>query len=336
MFHKARIKLTLWYVVMIMTLSLIFSVTIYQLQLRELRLIEVRQKTRIYRQLESQKMAPLILELSFIDEAKNNLIINLFYLNGIIFVLSGMIAWLLSGKTLAPIHAMVLEQSRFISDASHELKTPLTSLKTAFEVFARSKKKSLKEADRIIRESIDEVDRLQELTSALLQLAQSQKPLAHHVFENTSLLAILKNARKKITPLAQKKKIAINIAGKNVYAAIITDEITNLFMVLFENAIKYSPEKSTIRVSLATKRTEVLISIRDQGVGIAKEDLPYIFDRFYRADTARTHKGSSGYGLGLSIAQHIVKKHNGSISVESSLNTGTTFTVRIPKKQPLS
>lgn len=336
MFYKARIKLTLWYVLMIMTLSLIFSVTIYQLQLRELRLIEVRQKTRIYRQLESQRMAPLVLELSFIDEAINNLIINLLYLNGIIFILSGMIAWLLSGKTLAPIHTMLTEQSRFISDASHELKTPLTSLKTGFEVFIRSKKKSLKEADRIIRESIEEVDRLQELTNALLQLAQSQKLQSQYVFENTSLLTLLKLARKKIAPLAHKKKIAIKISGKDVKAAIIADEITNLFIVLFENAIKYSPEKSTIRIVLDTARTEAIIHIRDQGVGISKEDLPYIFDRFYRADTARAHAGSSGYGLGLSIAQHIVKKHKGSISVESDIGKGTNFIVRIPKKQSFS
>jgi signal transduction histidine kinase len=336
MFYKARIKLTLWYVGMIMVVSLIFSTAIYQLQLNELKLIESRQRTRIYRQLEIHNMGPIILELNFIDEVKKNLIVNLLYLNGVIFVMSGICAWILSGKTLGPIHAMVIEQSRFISDASHELNTPLTSLKTAFEVFNRSKKKTLHEASNIINDSLSEVQRLQKLAESLLQLAQFQAPLSGQVFESASLNTLVKETIEKTAPLAQKKSIKISSEGASISAEVIPDEIAKLVYILLENAIKYSPKKSTILLSLSASRADAILKIRDEGVGIAEQDVPHIFDRFYRADVARMRTDVSGYGLGLSIAQSIVKKHRGTIRVESTIDKGSTFTVRIPKKHLLS
>jgi signal transduction histidine kinase len=337
MFYKARVKLTLWYVLMIMIISIFFSAAIYQIQINELRVIESRQKARINRQIEMRDMAPLILELSFIDEARKHLTLNLMYLNGVILAMSGIFAWVLSGKTLNPIHAMMIEQSRFISDASHELKTPLTSLKTAFEVFDRSKKSTLKDARIIIKESMYEVNRLQKLTESLLELALLQKPLPDQLFEDSLITNVLESAIKKTKTLAKKKSIAITLEkSSDASAEIVKDEITNLFVILLENAIKYSPKKSSITLSVEKSRTFVIIKVRDTGVGIAKKDLPHIFDRFYRADDARTYADASGYGLGLSIAQHMVKKHRGTISVESTVKKGSTFTVRLPKKRILS
>jgi signal transduction histidine kinase len=318
-----------------MIVSFLFSAAIYQIQMNEIQRLEASQRVRINRQLQMHNMPPIVLELGFTDEVQQHLLFNLFYLNAAILGVSAVAAWILSGKTLRPIHSMMTEQRRFISDASHELKTPLTSLKTAFEVFMRSKKKNITDANTIIKESIVEVDRLHELTDSLLQLAHVQQPLTSHVFEQVSIKKLLESAIKKIKPLAQKKLITIELTGADVSAEIITEEITKLCVILLENAIKYSPKKSLVNIETQQNRTEAIIKISDSGVGISQKDMPHIFDRFYRADDARTRTNTSGYGLGLSIAKQIINKHRGTIQVESTVKKGTTFIVRIPKKRIL-
>jgi signal transduction histidine kinase len=145
----------------------------------------------------------------------------------------------------------------------------------------------------------------------------------------------LESAIKKIKPLAQKKLITIELTGADVSAEIITEEITKLCVILLENAIKYSPKKSLVNIETQQNRTEAIIKISDSGIGISQKDMPHIFDRFYRADDARTRTNTSGYGLGLSIAKQIINKHRGTIQVESTVKKGTTFIVRIPKKRIL-
>lgn len=338
MFQKARLKLTFWYVLFIMMISSIFSLSIYAMQLRDLNRFENEQRTRFERQLErgqlyfdqypySQQIFTNNIDL--INEARQRLAIGIFRLNGIILILSGVLAYVLSGKTLKPIADMVVSQNRFISDASHELKTPLTSLKTAFEVHLRDKKRTLKESDLIIEESIMEVDKLQFLAQSLLEITIHQKPVDKNNFFVVSIKKVLSQSIKQIKPLADKKSIKIiqDISDASVLGN--SGSLLNLFVILLDNAIKYSQENSEIKVVSSSKGKGVIISVSDNGFGISKTDLPHVFERFYRADCARCKDDGAGYGLGLSIAKQIVTTHQGTITVDSEIDKGSTFTVNL-------
>ena len=298
MFESARIKLTVWYLVIIMTISILFSLVVFN---------------RLHRELGRSFPFPPSPEIFM--EIRQRLVFTLVLINGTIFVLAGGLGYFLAGKTLQPIREMFEEQNRFISDASHELKTPLTSLKTAFEVYLR-RKKSL-----IIKESLTEVNKLQVLTEGLLQLSHDQSvPLVP-----VSLASVIAQAVKRIQPLARAKNITLAAAKTNLKIKGNQEQLAELLVILLDNAVKYSPVKSAIKITAFKNDTKAIIKVIDQGMGIAKKDLPHIFDRFYRADRARTKSGGGGYGLGLAIAEKIVKAHHGSIKVASRLGQGTTF-----------
>src|SRR6185436_14395290 len=177
MFKSARIKLTLWYLLILMTISLGFSLSIFKLITNEIDRFVIAQRTRIQRRFnENNFPPPPILEPEFVSEIENHVAVILITLNGFILITSGGLAYFLAGKTLAPIQEMVDEQNRFISDASHEFRTPLTSLKSSIEVFLRDKKPSLLEAKELMKDSLYEVNRLEKLSSSLLELAQYQEP----------------------------------------------------------------------------------------------------------------------------------------------------------------
>lgn len=225
---------------------------------------------------------------------------------------------------------MVDEQHRFVTDASHELRTPLTSLRSEIEVYLRGKEHNLKEADILLKSNLEEVNNLQILSDNLIQLAQYKKTNTLDNFSHVSLSEIILSAQKKVVSLAKKKQIALKTEIKDVIINGDKQNLVELFVILLDNAIKYSPKKTTIAVSSQSTDHHVVIAVSDEGMGIAKEDLPYIFDRFYRADASRTKQSVLGYGLGLSIAKKIVNSHNGSIQVKSNSGKGTTFTVQLP------
>jgi two-component system, OmpR family, sensor histidine kinase CiaH len=340
-FHSARIKLTAWYLLIIMTVSLTFSLAIYRGFAMEVERFDRLQRFRIERRfMEGEYMGqdgrmrrfemvvPVVTDL--VEEAKQRIMYLLIGINGGILVLAGGLGYLLAGRTLRPIQLMMAEQNRFVSDASHELKTPLTSLKCAFEVFLRDKKRTKAGTETLVNESIAEVDRLHILSESLLKLAAYQPVVDQPHFSKVALLEVIKAAVLKTAPLAKKKQVKITIekGSLNVYGQ--AGSLTDLVVILLDNAIKYSPAHSRVKVAASRREGWVLLTVSDQGVGIKKKDLPYIFDRFYRADTARSKNQSDGYGLGLAIARKIARLHQGEITVKSTPGEGSEFTVRLP------
>lgn len=344
MFLKARLKLTAWYLLIIMSVSIMFSGVIYEALTNEFERFERAQRFRIERRLQEGGLpqadmrfrlfsAPILTNSELIEETKQRIFIMLVVINSGVLFIAGGLGYFLAGRTLKPIKEMVDEQNRFISDASHELRTPLTSLKSAFEVFLREENQTLKEANTLIKESIDEVNKMQSLSESMLQLAQYQVVNGQFHFEKLAIKKVINEAARKIKPLAEKKEVKIiqdiedlEIEG-NKYSLI------DLIVILLDNAIKYSFSKN--KVIVQAKKTDGLlhISIKDKGIGISKKDLEKIFDRFYRADNVRTKSGSGGYGLGLSIAKKIVDFHRGSMNVESKPGKGSIFTVNLPMYQ---
>ncbi len=327
-----------------MFISIFFSAIIYQVLIREVdrfaRIHQYRMERRFHKgdnldPHESPPNQPPPLRSADLDlekEIKQRIIFLLALVNGGIFIASGGLGYLLAGKTLKPIKEMVDEQNRFISDASHELRTPLTALKSSMEVSLRDKNLSLEDAKKLINESIEEVNKLQLLSEELLQLTQYQKPNGNMKFEPLYIKSIVNEAIRKMAPLIKQKQVKVeNKVGNEV---VIGNEngLIDLFIILLDNAIKYSKQRAKIKIYSQKSDGDVFISVKDEGIGIAEKDTPHIFDRFYRADVARSKESQGGYGLGLAIAKKIVDIHHGSIEVKSAPKKGSVFIVRLPVK----
>lgn len=336
MFRSTRLKLTAWYLLIIMFISVIFSVVIYNnvsLQIEGL----IRMQNDRLRNLQfgpppggmPPPDAPPMLSTEDLQKQEQQLGYTLILINLGIFVVAAGAGYFLAGRTLRPIKLMIDEQNQFISDASHELRTPIATLRAEMEGKLLEKHISEQQARRLISSNLEELGTLQSLSNSLLKLAQ-----IHTVnngkkdMENISLLEIIKTAYNKVTPLAKKKNI--NIATKVPETIIEGDKdgLTEVFTILLDNAIKYSPEHSEITVASQNSDNKVKVSVSDQGMGISKEDLSHIFERFFRADKSRSQV--EGYGLGLSIAKKVVELHKGLINVTSKISKGSTFEVVLP------
>jgi two-component system, OmpR family, sensor histidine kinase CiaH len=336
MFQSARFKLTAWYLAIIMLISISFSIFVY----RQI-MFEVRRSLRAHA---IQVLPEITFSLPFspsvtsfeldvnqiYEEIRQKILLQLIGVNAGIFALSGLAGYMLAGKTLHPIEAMVDDQKRFVSDASHELRTPLTAMKTEIEVAIRDKRLSLADARSLLKSNLEEVNHMQTLANYLLTLGKYQSD--NHIFpqEHMAVPSAVEKAVTRQKHQAKQKRITIETHFEEVSIYGNPVSITELATILLDNAIKYSNPQS--RVVLRTKKvgTSVLLEVEDFGIGIHKNELPYIFHRFYRADSSRNKATNDGYGLGLSIAEKIVEMHGGKIDVKSKLNAGTTFIVSFP------
>ncbi len=345
-----RLKLTLWYVGAIMTVSTMFSTVLYAGVSQNIEDSFFRAESKLYagpgmgQQLlkktsQDQKISEATAEGDatretihrlFAEElkaAKYHVLLNLFLVNGLILLASSLVSYILAGKSLVPIEESMLEQKRFIADASHELRTPLTSLKTAIEVSLREKTIS-KDAKKILEANLEDVDSLNNLIDSLLQLASQERKTV--VKQLVDIHEIVNRAVKTVQPLALEKKITIS---KNLqHQQILASEagLTELFVILLDNAIKYSTSKGKVSISSQVTRKNLILTVSDTGVGINQKYISHIFDRFYRIDSCRTSSQRPGFGLGLSVAKQVVENHNGVISVSSQIGKGTTFSITLP------
>jgi heavy metal sensor kinase len=229
---------------------------------------------------------------------------------------------------------------RFTADASHELKTPLTVLRAGVER-AITTPGVPQEALAALEETLQETNRMTELVDALLTLARADEGIAPLHKEPVDLRSIVAEARETGELLAEHAGVRIEVGtpAEPVVVPVDRSRIHQLILNLLTNAVKYTPQGGSVRVQLAQQeatgvpdgRGRVTLSVADTGVGIAPGDLPHIFDRFWRADAARTRTGErAGAGLGLAICKWIAEAHGGQIDVVSRPGRGTTFTVTLP------
>lgn len=349
MFKSARLQLTFWFVLIVMVISAFFSIIVFEAidihLIDSYRRAEVRINNRNFGpQLRDQNAMMGVslpeIETIFSDEidlARQFFINRLLFANGIILLGSGILSYILAGKALQPIEVAHQEQNRFIADASHELRTPLTILKTSLEVNLRDQAIS-QETKHLIRENLEEVNNLQRLTDRLLTFSVQENNCrldGADELEPVNLKKTIKNAISEIQVLANKKQIAIHQKIDTVNVMGNATQLTQLFLIVLDNAVKYTPKTGSIHVKTKLTRKNVLISIKDTGIGIHQAEINHIFDRFYRADTARTKSSSpgvsqDGFGLGLSLAQQIVRQHGGEITVKSKVDHGSEFNIILP------
>lgn len=327
-FATRTTRLALTYLAIIMIMSVGFSTVFYHESYHELsRQLPPR---NLYRRFVDNEFRPHVENLfqQRVSEARHELLLRLIYINIAVLVLGALASFLLARRALAPIEASIEAQNRFVSDASHELKTPLTAIRTASEVALRKPKLSLAEAKKIIEQNSEDASRLEQLAEGLLKLASGDYSLA---LATVSLAEVANDAINTVLPLAQTKSISIDdkIATVNVLAERAS--LAQIITILLDNAIKYSPAKSTITLATSASTHHVELAVSDHGAGIAVSDLPLIFERFYRSDTARTKNASGGYGLGLAIADKLTREMHGEISAASAgPNKGSTFTIKLP------
>lgn len=225
------------------------------------------------------------------------------------------------------------ERRLFVSNVSHELRTPLTSVKSYLEALDEG---ALTEpvAPDFIKVSLDETNRMMRMVTDLLHLSRIDNATSHldvELINFTAFITFILNRFDKMKSQDEEKKYELvrDYPINSVWIEIDTDKMTQVIDNILNNAIKYSPDGGKITVSMKTTDDQMILSISDQGLGIPKEDLPKIFDRFYRVDKARS-RAQGGTGLGLAIAKEIVKQHNGFIWAKSEYGKGSTFTIVLP------
>lgn len=230
-------------------------------------------------------------------------------------------------EMLASLHAAHEGQRRFLDDAAHELRAPVTSLLGNLELVERAR--DLPEAERaeIITDVRIEAERLARLVNDLLVLARAdagQRPRLVAVELDRLVVAVVREAR----PIADGVALGVG-ALEPVVVGGNADRLQQLLLILVENALRYTPPGGRVSVTLGRQGSEAILSVRDTGIGIDPEDMPRIFDRFFRADPARA-RIAGGTGLGLAIAKWIAEVHNGRIEVESTPGVGSVFRVVLP------
>jgi len=341
MFRSATLKLTAWYLIIIMAISLIFSFSIYQINFHE---VNVRLEN-LQRGLIDPSLFPGVnrgtvgdnennpqnrLRLDQSQQASDQMILALLYVNAVILIGGGFGSYWLARRTLAPIEKAHEAQSRFTSDASHELRTPLAAMKAELEVYLRDKNLPIAEARELLESNLEEVDKLIQLSEMLLKMSR----LDYDKLEKAQLdiVQLLPQAMKPYT--RYKKRFDIT-ARKSAMTTGNEAALVELMSILIDNSLKYSPENSRISIRIFERRLMTGFEITNSGKPIAEDKLPHIFERFYRGDSSRTESNKNGYGLGLAIAKKITDIHHGYIQA-SSTEKETTFTAYLPNLRNLT
>lgn len=335
MFQSARINLTLFYMAILVALCLVITFSVRILAEREYLHSNMEQRGQV-RQIIlnipgfghwTNSNNPFIdLQEAQEERVRNELNHDMLLINGVALLVSGVLSYWFAGRTLKPIEEAHEAQARFASDASHELRTPLTNMKLENEVFLRQKHFSETDAREQIASNLEEVQRLEGLSSNLLALTQyGSTPL---ILEPVSIRQVASSAARVARPQAEAKRITITTDISPVLVRGHHDSLVQLMGILLDNAIKYGPEDSTVRLGGQRQEGGYVLWVQDGGPGIDEKDMPHIFERLYRGDKARTG-GQGGYGLGLSLAKAIATANGAEIRATNNPEGGASLMVRL-------
>ncbi|MDC0765301.1 MULTISPECIES: sensor histidine kinase [Brevibacillus] len=240
--------------------------------------------------------------------------------------------WFLARRALIPIQVSWEKQQQFIADASHELRTPLTAIMVNLERLFRHPDHTIEQESEKIMIGMQEAKRLSKLVSDLLTLARSDSNELQIMNQSLRLDEVAMKCTQVFAQLAIAREIRLETDIQQPIEMVGDQErLHQLMVILLDNALKYTNEDGRIYVSCKKEGGRASILVKDSGIGIAKEDIPYLFDRFYRVDKMRS-RATEGTGLGLSIAKWIVDAHHGKIQVSSEVGIGTSFLVTLPIK----
>jgi heavy metal sensor kinase len=231
-------------------------------------------------------------------------------------------------QMLDRIQRLLTEIKEMSDNMAHDLRSPIARIRGAAEITLTSGK-TLSEYEAMAANTVEECDRLLEMINTMLIISKTESGVDKSPFKNVDLTAIVRQAYELFEPTAEDKKIAFSCdAPDGVHLIGDTSMIQRMFSNLVDNAIKYTPSGGIVNVALSETPSQVVITVKDTGIGISQQDLPRIFERFYRCDQSRSQ---AGIGLGLSLARAIARSHGGDITVLSVPDQGSVFTVALPK-----
>lgn len=332
MFDTARLKLSVVFLVVLLLVSGVFSAVIYTQVTSEITKGYEMAEGRIVSSSAynpSRKAIALTLLAHDLEVAKDSVLLRLIFIN-IALLLSGFCAaYFLAGRAIAPLNEALLRQKRFVSDASHEIKTPLTVIKSEIEVALLDGSSSKKELTEVLESTLHEIQKIENLTNQFLALSRLENKNIKVKSEKTNLNDLAHEVVATFNKIAKKEKIDLILdldKANDFYVKTDKVLLAQVISIILENAIKYTPEGGKVYIKTQKGRVAT-ISIKDTGVGIPKESMPYIFDRLYQAETSRSFTRKKGYGLGLSIAKSLSELLNISIYAKSKEGVGTTFTL---------
>ena len=311
---QQRVKrLALSYLAVIMTLSLVFSVIIYAVTSTQLNR-ELPPDDHIKQSADIEYQFHHRLERRD-NETREMTVISLIALNGVMLAFGYWLSLVLARRTLAPIERSIEQQAQFVSNASHELRTPLAALLLSNEIAMRKRVLTDEKARQVLSQNVEEIKKLTNLSNSLLDLAKSEKEVIRQYSQ------VAKAKQVKIfhdIPDGQKVTLQVNAARQ-------------ILSILVDNAIKYAPQKvGEVKIWVRLNKNSVEFIVKDNGPGISSNDQKHIFERFYRADAARTRTDASGYGLGLAIAKTLADRCDYTIRIKSKPSAGAEFILAIP------
>lgn len=328
-FEKTYIKLSLYYIAIIMFFSIAFSISNYRIATMENQAI-FRRQMGVLRDIPSPRLIPgynidnIIEEQRMeLDKSNQKILMRLISLNVGVLIFGYICSYYLARRSLEPIKESNKRLSTFASDASHELRTPLTSLKASTEL--NIIEKDIDKIKASLHENLNEINSFEYLINRILLSAESSNIIKSNAV-SIDLDKIVDSVISSLEPKINANGIKIiKKIGKN---KIHTDKtiLTQILNEVIDNAIKYSPHNSSITIKSTKKGGHHIISIIDQGIGINKNDINKIFNKFYRGEKSRS---SGGYGIGLSLVSDYVKMLGGRIKINSVENEGTTFSLII-------
>jgi sensor histidine kinase len=329
-------RLTLSYLAVIMTLSLIFTGIIYLLSTASLnRPLLPSEEENSSVSVEAPEFGEHSFENTFRKrlERRDNttrmtIIYSLVGFNLGIFVIGIFVSRSLAKLTLAPIERAMMKQTQFIFDASHELKTPLTAMLVRNEVALRKKSLPEEKAREVIEKNIEEILKMKELTASMLDVARENGEPEKST--EISVPEFLADLQEKLAPVAKERGVKIEMEmnlGKNLRASVAKNTLEQILTIFADNAMKYSGEK-IIYLRAVRRGKNVAFSVKDNGAGVKKEDQKRIFERFYQVDAARTRtEDKTSHGLGLAIAKNLAERQGYKIVLRSSEGRGAEFEV---------
>lgn len=234
----------------------------------------------------------------------------------------------LFNETMDKLEESFMQQKQFVENASHELRTPIAIIRGHLTLLNRWGKHDPKQLDDSLNSALEEIELLSNLVTELLELSKADSENLNEQVEAVNPVPIIENTIRNFQILHEDFEFILdmkNIEGTMIY--IHPRHLEQLLVILLDNAVKYSKENKWIKCSIQKKDNFIQIEISDKGIGIPKQDIPLVLNRFYRVDKARSRK-QGGHGLGLAIANKLVEKYGGSIQIKSEMNEGTSVTLQ--------
>lgn len=319
LFSLARLRLTAFYLLIMTAVLIVFSAVLYFSFAYVL-------KDNIDTQFPDVPDQGDEAVIQTMSDAKDSIVV----IDLTAFALTIVLGYSLAGRTLRPIEDVLERQKEFSANASHELRTPLAVMKSESEIALKNPKTSTADLRAVIESNLEEINRMSQMTENLLKLSRVEEKKEKIYFSEIELGELVREAADRISLRTSQKGVSIEVE-KTDSGKILgnRDDLVSVASNLIQNGVDYNKPGGVVRVNVENHGQKMRFMVEDNGLGISENDLPHVFERFYKADKSHS-RNSSNAGIGLSIVKRIVDKHGGSINVESILGKGTKIIVSFP------